>query len=166
MLEAPTDLLHGTLHIFVAFDWGDEVDLEQAGRLAPGALLTLARRPRTPTSVAFQPTPWRFRLAAVPMEIPELGRVEAAAEATVFDFGAVSVGLHLPLALSRASISRLAGSLSDSAVDCASGADRRRRIARQTFAGHRATRLESTQRGVFCISLSAVHSRQRLARQS
>jgi hypothetical protein len=115
MIEVPADLLHGTLHIFVAFDWGNEVNLEHAGRLAPGALLTLARRPRTPVSVAFHPTPWRFRLGAVPVEIPELGRVEAEAEATVFDFGAVSVGLHLPIALSRSSISRLAGSLSDCA---------------------------------------------------
>jgi hypothetical protein len=109
------DLLHGTLHIFVAFDWGDEIDLEHAGRLAPGALLTFARRPRTPVSVAFQPTPWRFRLASVPVEIAQLGRVEAKAEATVFDFGAVSVGLHVPITLSRSSISRLAGSLADSA---------------------------------------------------
>jgi len=27
-----------------------------------------ARRPRTPASIAFHPTPWRFRLAAVPIE--------------------------------------------------------------------------------------------------
>ena len=80
------------------------------------ALLTFARRPRTPASVDFQPTPWRFRLAAATLELRELGRVEAEAEATVFDFGAVSVGLHLPFALSGASISRLAGSLSDSAA--------------------------------------------------
>ena len=91
MTEVSAELLHGTLHIFVAFDWGNEVNLEHAGRLAPGALLTFARRPRTPVSVAFQPTPWRFRLAAVPVEIPELGRVEAEAEATVFDFGAVAL---------------------------------------------------------------------------
>jgi hypothetical protein len=116
MTEASAELLHGTLHIFVAFDWGIAIDLAHAGRLAPGALFTLARRPRTPASVAFQPTPWRFRLAAVPIEILELGRVEAEAEATVFDFGAVSVGLRLPLALPRSAISRLAGSLSDSAA--------------------------------------------------
>jgi hypothetical protein len=116
MTEAPTELLHGTLHIFVAFDWGDEIDLEHAGRLAPGALLTFARRPRTPASIAFHPTPWRFRLAAVPIELPELGRVEAEAEATVFDFGAVSVGLHLPITLDRSRIGRLAGSLSDCAA--------------------------------------------------
>ena len=116
MSQAPSEILHGTLHIFVAFDWGNEIDLERAGQLAPGALLTLARRARTPASVAFQPTPWRFRLAAVPVTLAELGRVEAEAEATVFDFGAVSVGLHLPLALSSSSVSRLAGSLADCAA--------------------------------------------------
>ncbi len=116
MTDVPAELLRGILHIFVAFDWGNEINLEHAGQLAPGALLTFARRPRTPASVAFHPTPWRFRLAAVPVELPELGRVDAEAEATVFDFGAVSVGLHLPLELSSSSIGRLAGSLSDCAA--------------------------------------------------
>ncbi len=43
-------VLGGRLHVYVAFDWGDEIDLEHAGRLAPGAALALSRRPRTPSS--------------------------------------------------------------------------------------------------------------------
>jgi hypothetical protein len=116
MTDSPIQPLYGILHIFVAFDWGDEINLELAGQLASGTLLTLARRPRTPASIAFQPTPWRFGLPPAPLELAELGRVEAAAEATVFDFGAVSVGLRLQFALEPASISRLAGMLSDSAT--------------------------------------------------
>lgn len=115
MTESAAEILHGTLHIFVAFDWGEEIDLEQAGRLAAGELVTLARRPRTPSSVAYRPTPWRFKLAPVPLELAEVGQVEAPAEATVFDFGAVSVGLHVPLALTPKQMTHLAGSLSESA---------------------------------------------------
>src|SRR5262249_25406410 len=71
------------------------------------------RRSRTPSSVAYRPTPWRFRLAPVPLDLAELGRVEASAEATVFDFGAVSVGLHVPLSLLPNQMTHLAGSLSE-----------------------------------------------------
>ena len=30
----------GTLHVFVAFDWGEEIDLDQARRLVPAEALT------------------------------------------------------------------------------------------------------------------------------
>ena len=114
-MSAAEHQLQGMLHIFVAFDWGEEVDLARAGRLAGGKLLTLARRPRTPSSLAYRPTPWQFPLGEVPLDLAVLGQVAVSAEATVFDFGAVSVALHVPLALSMSALAQLAGSLSDSA---------------------------------------------------
>jgi len=105
--------LAGTLHLHVAFDWGDEIDLEQARRLVPAEVHTLPRRRRTPTSIAYRPAPLRFGLSPLPLELPEAGSVQAAAEATVFDFAAVSVALHVPFRLPPAGLTRLAGWLAD-----------------------------------------------------
>ncbi|MEX2120887.1 MAG: hypothetical protein WD847_14950 [Pirellulales bacterium] len=54
-LSADATVLSGALHIHVAFDWGDEVDLAQAQQLAPSRLRALTRRPRTPSSIAYRP---------------------------------------------------------------------------------------------------------------
>src|SRR5216683_2851300 len=62
----------GVLHVYVAFDWGEEIDLEQAGRLSPCEVLSLSRRSRTPTSIAYKPPPLRFSLAAVALRLPGL----------------------------------------------------------------------------------------------
>jgi len=110
----PDALLAGTLHVYVAFDWGDEVDLERASRLVPAQARILPRRPRTPGSFAYRPPPLRFSLAAVPLDLPQLGPAQASAEATVFDFAAVSVALHVPLERPAADLLRLAGGLADS----------------------------------------------------
>ncbi len=103
----------GVLHTYVAFDWGDEIDLNQARRLMPAETHVLPRRRRTPPSITYRPPPLRFRLAAGPVELPEVGPVTPTAEATVFDFGAVSLALHVPLRQSFACLSRLAGGLAD-----------------------------------------------------
>jgi hypothetical protein len=107
-------LVTGRLHIYVAFDWGDEVDLDRARQLAPGAIVALSRRPRTPTSIGYKPPPLRFRLAPVSLELPGVAdaRIEAV-EATVFDFAAVSVSLQVPFRLSPAELTVLAGHLAD-----------------------------------------------------
>jgi hypothetical protein len=106
-------ILRGTLHVFVAFDWGDEVDLEHARRLLPTQSEELARRRRTPSSIAYRPAPLRYPLSASPVELPELGAVKAAADAIVFDFGGVSVSLQIPFELTAAALGRLAGGLAD-----------------------------------------------------
>jgi hypothetical protein len=108
--------LKGTLHAFVAFDWGERVDLEHAARLVPAAQQALARRRRTPASFAYRPAPLRFRLQEVPFELPELGPLPATAEATLFDFGAVSVALSFPFAQPAERLTRLAGHLADPAA--------------------------------------------------
>jgi hypothetical protein len=103
----------GTLHVFVAFDWGEELDLEQARRLVPAETHTLPRRPRTPTSVVYRPAPLFFPLAPMALSLPELGPVSAAAGTTVFDIAAVSVAAQIPFRLSPESLTRLAGGLAD-----------------------------------------------------
>src|SRR5437879_667753 len=102
-------ILSGTLHIYVAFDWGEEVDLDHARRLVPAEVQALPRRRRTPTSFAYRPPPLRFALAPVPLTLPEVGAVAAPAEATVFDFAAVSLDLEVPFQLSQARLTQLAG---------------------------------------------------------
>jgi hypothetical protein len=107
-------VLVGTLHIYVAFDWGDEVDLDHAQRLVAAEVHDLPRRRRTPASIAYRPPPLRFRLAPMALALPhEEQPVEAPAEATVFDFAAVSVALHVPFRLAPEGLARLAGALAE-----------------------------------------------------
>ena len=110
----PTTPLTGALYLYVAFDWGEEVKLDHAGRLAPGAVLDLSRRPRTPTSIAYRPPPLRFRLEAKPLTLSsdESLPVESA-EATVFDFGGVNVAFRAPFRCGRDGLTALAGRLAD-----------------------------------------------------
>ncbi len=109
----PTCLLAGTLHLAVAFDWGDEIDLEHARRLAPAQARPLARRPRTPPSIAFRPALLRIRLPPVHLALPLLESVEVDCEATVFDFAGVSVALHVPFRLLPSQLVELAGTLGE-----------------------------------------------------
>jgi hypothetical protein len=109
-----TAQLTGRLHLFVAFDWGEEIDLQKAGRLAPASVLTLARRPRTPSSITYRPPPLRFQLDTMSQELPVLGSTPVSTvEATVFDFAAVSVALHVPFRATLADLTALAGRLAD-----------------------------------------------------
>lgn len=108
-------LIAGTLHIFVAFDWGDEIDFDRAQKLVPPASFQeLLRRRRTPSSFSFRPPPLHLSLGSVPVTLPENMKAMATAGLTVFDFGAVSLGLRVPLELEAAGYLRLAGGLADS----------------------------------------------------
>jgi hypothetical protein len=106
-------LLKGTLHIYVAFDWGEEVDLEKARRCSPAESQDLARRRRTPSSVAYRPAPLRYPLAGARIALPEIGDVTPAAEAIVFDFGGVSISLQIPFELTADALANVAGSLAE-----------------------------------------------------
>jgi hypothetical protein len=75
----------------------------------------LARRPRTPPAFAYRPAPLRYRLGAVPLSLPELGVVAADADATLFDFGAISTALRVPFHLTLPQLARLAGWLAEPA---------------------------------------------------
>src|SRR4051794_40334363 len=83
---SPGSVLTGTLHIHVAFDWGEEVHLDEARRLARAEFQLLRRRRRTPSSIAYRPPPLRLSLEPLLIVLPEVGAVEAPAKATVFDF--------------------------------------------------------------------------------
>jgi hypothetical protein len=109
------ETLAGILHINIAFDWGDEINLDGARGLAAGVSRPLPRRRRTPPSLDYRPPPLGCPLAAVSLDLPEVGLVPSEAEATLFDFGAVSVALRVPFRLPLAALSRLAGWLADPA---------------------------------------------------
>jgi len=110
--ELPANL-RGTLHIHVAFDWGDEIDLPRVAAIQGAGGQPLPRRRRTPSSFEYRPLPVRLPLEPVPLELAELGAIKAPAEATLFDFGAVSIALHVPFALAPAGLTHLAGFLVD-----------------------------------------------------
>lgn len=115
-LETAKTILSGTLHIYVAFDWGELVDLQQASALAPATSLALARRSRTPSSIAFKPAPLCFRLAPLTLPLSKLDQHPVLeAEATVFDFAAASVALQVPFHLTPTELTELAGRLADPA---------------------------------------------------
>jgi hypothetical protein len=103
----------GVLHVYVAFDWGEEIVLERARSLVPAEICDLPRRRRTPSSIAYRPAPLRVRLPAVELGMPELGLVQASTEATVFDFAAVSLALHVPFVLPPTALLRLADGLAN-----------------------------------------------------
>ncbi len=105
--------LNGILHAYVAFDWGDELDLEMARNLVPAEVRDLPRRRRTPPSIAYRPPPLRFRLEETTLELPSGVPARARAEATVFDFAAASVSLEIPFCLAQDGLSRLASWLAD-----------------------------------------------------
>jgi hypothetical protein len=105
----------GVLHVYVAFDWGEEVDLDAALQLVSAEVAGLSRRRRTPTSIDYRPAPLRLATTPIPLELPELGPVSANGEATIFDFAAVSVALHIPFRLPAVSLTRLADWLADPA---------------------------------------------------
>jgi len=106
-------MLAGTLHVMVAFDWGDEIDLSRVRQLAPARVRSLSRRARTPSSIAFQPAPLQFPLDPVTLDLPHLGLVNAAAGATIFDFAAVSVAMKVEFTLSETQLRELAGWLGE-----------------------------------------------------
>jgi len=108
-------VLPGMLHIYVAFDWGEEVLVDRARSLVSAEVHDLPRRRRTPSSIAYRPAPLRVRLPALEFELPELGRARASAEATVFDFAAVSLALHVPFSLTPACLLRLTDELANPA---------------------------------------------------
>ncbi len=111
----PEEKSRGTLHIFVAFDWGEEIDLDRARQLVPAEVHALPRRRRTPSSFSYRPAPLEIGLDSVCLELAEVGRLSAPARVTVFEFAAVSVAIRLPFELAREQLTWLASSLADPA---------------------------------------------------
>lgn len=103
-----------TLHIYVAFDWGDEIHLDKVQQIVAAFAQELPRRRRTPLSFFYRPAPLRVALPACRMELAELGALECHAAVTIFDFGAVSVAFHVPFEATPEQLLHLAGTLADS----------------------------------------------------
>ncbi|MBI3823779.1 MAG: hypothetical protein HY289_14005 [Planctomycetes bacterium] len=110
---AESPLLPGTLHIYVAFDWGDEIRLEQVRQIVPASAQELPRRRRTPPSFFYRPPPLRVTLPDADLEFAQIGKVQASASVTLFDFGAVSISLHIPFTARADALAQLAGALAD-----------------------------------------------------
>jgi len=106
--------IRGTLHVAVAFDWGEEIDLAKAATLGNAEPQTFPRRKRTPTSVVYRPPPLLVRLAATSLTLPDMGHCLANTDATVFDFGATSLAFRIPWELTMSQLSQLASCLADS----------------------------------------------------
>lgn len=107
------DIQHGTLHVFVAFDWGEAIDLERVRGLVPGQIHDLPRRRRTPSSFSYRPSPLEIGLGDIDLELAELGRVAAVARVTLFEFAAISVVMRVPFELPSERLAHLAGTLAD-----------------------------------------------------
>ncbi len=105
--------LSGTLHLHVAFDIASEIDLDRARTLVPAEQQSLPRRARTPSSIAYRPAPLRIPLPEVPLSLTHLESSRAECEATVFDFGAVSVAMRVPFRLSQRALVQLARGLAE-----------------------------------------------------
>jgi hypothetical protein len=103
----------GILHAFVAFDWGESIDMDIARQLQPAELHVLPRRRRTPSSFNFHPAPLRITLPEIRLALPEIGDCRAEAVVTIFDFAAVSLDLNIPFTLNPDSLVKLAGWLAD-----------------------------------------------------
>ena len=122
-------MLSGRLHVYVAFDWGDEIDLDQARRQGAGVVLDMTApaahaRPASPTARRRCASPW----ARWPSPCPALaGTPIRSAEATVFDFAGVSLALQLPFSLPRGELRDLASRLAEPPTALADHADRPRR---------------------------------------
>jgi hypothetical protein len=106
-----------TVHLAFAFDIGYEIDLERARPLLQGESGPLARRRRTPESIRYRPAPLRVALDASALALP--GGVAAAgptrAELSLFDFGAVSLAVAVPVRVAPDELLRLAGDLAEPA---------------------------------------------------
>lgn len=107
-------MIAGTLHIYVAFDWGEEIDLERASQLVPASVHALPRRRRTPPSFFFRPSPLHIVLEASLLTLTELGTMELTPGVTIFDFAAVSLSWHVPFQLSPEGLRKLAQALAES----------------------------------------------------
>lgn len=105
--------ISGTLHLFLAFDWGEQILLERAAQLVPASRHELSRRRRTPQSFAFRPPPLHLPLEPVTLELAELGSIQVPAGLTLFDFAAVSLAVTVPFNLAPEALLRLASSLAD-----------------------------------------------------
>ena len=74
---------------------------------------TLRRKPHTPSSIGYRPPPLHITLSPIKLTLPTLGKVMALQDLTVFDFGAVSLAVHVPFTADAKSLATAASGLAD-----------------------------------------------------
>jgi hypothetical protein len=110
-------IARGTCHVYVAFLAASRVDLEQAQAIARARQTErprFSRGRRAPAYLDFDPLPLQITVPCEPIPIGH-GRSasEAAAEVTIFDFGALSVDYRIPFAEELPELARLSSALYD-----------------------------------------------------
>jgi uncharacterized Rmd1/YagE family protein len=114
--ETPAQL-EVVIHLAFAFDVGYEIDLERGRGLLAGESAGLVRRRRTPESIRYRPAPLRVAVDVSGLALPGAGIPTAPprGELSLFDFGAVSLTIQHPIAISPEGLLRLAAELADPA---------------------------------------------------
>lgn len=91
---ADVQVLRGQIRVFFAFDIGYEVSLKEVGRLlASSPKEPLSRKKQTPNYMQYTQRPQVFSLGDAPAFFGWTGEIEA----TIFDFGAVSLAYRWTL---------------------------------------------------------------------
>lgn len=89
--ESAPVIQQGRLVAFFAFDLGYEISLEQVGSmLASSPMQPLSRKKQTPNYLQFAYRPQVLSLG----EMEAFGELRGEIQATIFDFGAVSISYH------------------------------------------------------------------------
>ncbi|MFO0907288.1 MAG: hypothetical protein U0794_02820 [Isosphaeraceae bacterium] len=113
-MDPASEPLDVIVHLDFAYDVGYEIDLERARPLVQSVSGALPRRRRTPESIRYRPAPIRVPIEetgfALPGVTPSAG---SRGELALFDFGAVSLTVQVPVRLTSAQLLRLAGDLAD-----------------------------------------------------
>jgi len=112
-----TEPLVATVHLALAFDIGDEIDLDRTRVILQAEPGQLPRRRRTPDSIGYRPAPIRVELEPAGIVLPgewSLARPPRG-ELTVFDFGAISLSVQFHLEATPAALLELAGRLAEPA---------------------------------------------------
>jgi len=140
MPNAAPDNFRCTVHALFAFDLGLAIDLARAATLlsalnnltpanSPSAPLPVPRtspaRP-TPTYFKFKPTPLRLSINTAPVTIASLNAATTA-DATFYDFGAVTIAFHISYSGPLAGLLPLAEAL----YDCRALLEQARRLVNQ-----------------------------------
>jgi hypothetical protein len=101
-------IVQGQAFALFAFDIGYEVSLKEVGRLIDASRLQpLSRRRQTPEYLQYTDPPQVLVLG----EAPALDRWSGQVQATLFDFGAVSIAMRWPLTLPLADLPTLSARL-------------------------------------------------------
>ncbi len=112
-LNPSTAELQTILHLFVAFDWGDEIDVPHAAQLVPRELQVAPAHPAGSPPLHYHPAPLRLRVAGLSLNLPECPPAKGDGVATIVDFAALSLAWSIPLHDSPEQLSALAGRLAD-----------------------------------------------------